>query len=348
MIAGYLDSAHLSAFLSTARRIFCLLDFLLYERAPNHVCAYGDSVLEWAARNGREAVIRKLFKRSHDAWFSVQARSKALFLAAEAGIHCVIEVLAANGANFSSAIDIGCGSLCIPLQVAAGNGHEETVRLLLKLGADIDAVDEMKDTALNYAIQGGHLNIVKLLLEEGATLTRLNKYDETPLHDAVISGNESIVDLLLENGLDLEATQSFGETALHYAVDRDVLSNQAILDLLLKRGANIGAKSGASTDGPLLTPLHYAARNGNERYAKSLLTNGASVTACDSIRRTPLHLAAETGNEALIRLLLDNGADPTALALFERTPQECAKLLGHKKVAVLLGKAARNWKPTQS
>jgi ankyrin repeat protein len=152
------------------------------------------------------------------------------------------------------------------------------------------------------------------------------------------------VDLLLEKGVDLEATTSLGETALHFAVGNDGHSTQAIVDLLLKRGADTSVRSGADDGHPLRTPLHYAAMNGNENYARSLLTHGADITACDYAGHTSLHMASETGNETLISLLLDHGADPTALDHSLCSARAYAESMDHVEIAALLEKAEESWK----
>lgn len=60
-----------------------------------------------------------------------------------------------------------------------------------------------------------------------------------------------------------------------------------------------------------ITPLHYAAMNGDSGPLKVLLAAGASVNARDGEARTPLHMAAFSTRTANGKLLLQAGADPT-------------------------------------
>ncbi|KAF3481285.1 uncharacterized protein GIQ15_04044 [Arthroderma uncinatum] len=56
------------------------------------------------------------------------------------------------------------------------------------------------------------------------------------------------------------------------------------------------------------TPLVWAAREGNEASAKSLLADGAIVDAWDECGRAPLMYAALKGHTKMVELLLDHGA----------------------------------------
>ena len=54
--------------------------------------------------------------------------------------------------------------------VAGESTVVETVKLLLKAGANVDAADEDGDTALTLAACNGHVEMVKLLLKAGANV----------------------------------------------------------------------------------------------------------------------------------------------------------------------------------
>ena len=54
------------------------------------------------------------------------------------------------------------------LHSAAGNGHEEMVRLLVKNEADVKAKTTRGETALHFAARERTEAVVRLLLEEGA------------------------------------------------------------------------------------------------------------------------------------------------------------------------------------
>jgi ankyrin repeat protein len=87
---------------------------------------------------------------------------------------------------------------CTPLLAAAGvgaldNGHEaagtedeasDTVRTLLQLGADVNAVDDNGETAMHGAAYQSRPKLVRLFTERGADISvwnRKNKDEWTPL-----------------------------------------------------------------------------------------------------------------------------------------------------------------------
>ncbi len=74
---------------------------------------------------------------------------------------------------------------------------------------------------------------------------------------------------------------------------------------LLKSGADVNAAQG---DG--VTGLHWAARQGHEDLATTLIVAGANVRATTRFGAvTPLHLAAERGSGAIVGMLVKAGAD---------------------------------------
>jgi len=68
-----------------------------------------------------------------------------------------------------------------PLQIAALNGYEDIVQLLIDAGCSLDCVNYDKDTPLLDAVDNGHLAVVKLLLAAGVNPRKPNAYGEEPL-----------------------------------------------------------------------------------------------------------------------------------------------------------------------
>lgn len=68
-----------------------------------------------------------------------------------------------------------------PLQIAAINGCEDIVELLINAGCNLECVNYDKDTPLLDAVDNGHLAVVKLLLGAGVNPRKANVHGEEPL-----------------------------------------------------------------------------------------------------------------------------------------------------------------------
>lgn len=110
----------------------------------------------------------------------------------------------------------------------------------------------------------------------------------------------------------------------------------ALVRLLLRRGAPVGAEDGAGR-----TPLHDAAWQGHSLPAELLLRRGAPVmataTATSPVGLSPLHWAAALGRPLLaLRLLCAPGSDPGAVDARGWTPAHWAAAGGRLPVLELL------------
>ncbi|KAE9016133.1 hypothetical protein PR003_g15510 [Phytophthora rubi] len=91
------------------------------------------------------------------------------------------------------------------LHVAAWNGWEEHVRLLIEEGADVNLIDcsASHRTPLHEACRAGHSRVVELLLRSGARLSTVDVSGDSPLHVACRGGWTRVVRILLMAANDL-------------------------------------------------------------------------------------------------------------------------------------------------
>lgn len=117
-------------------------------------------------------------------------------------------------------------------------GYDDIVALLLEKGAPVNClVTEDASTPLHKACAGskpGHLRAVKLLLKSGADVHALNKWRETPLLTAANHGQAGAVEALLKAGADPCKCTDTGWSPLSIAAYK---GHDDVVKLLLEEGA---------------------------------------------------------------------------------------------------------------
>ena len=97
---------------------------------------------------------------------------------------------------------------------------KNTVDQLLTGGADPNAYDAQRNTALIFASRDGFMKIAQSLISNGADVNWIDGEGVTPLILASFKNHPSLVRLLLANGADKSVVDGFGRTALEYATRR--------------------------------------------------------------------------------------------------------------------------------
>ena len=78
------------------------------------------------------------------------------------------------------------------LHRAAMEGHTETARALIQLGADVNAADDLGSRPLHWAADGGHMDTIRLLIEQGAQVNAENCEGDTAADWAVREGRSEV------------------------------------------------------------------------------------------------------------------------------------------------------------
>lgn len=152
------------------------------------------------------------------------------------------------------------------LIIAAREGQEPMVELLLAQRPKLNARNAAGDSALRLAAIGGKTGIVKKLVQAGA---RVNTPDWTPLIYACFGNHVEIVRYLIQMKADVDAASENGTTALMVASSQ---GQSEIVRLLLNAGADVN-KITVNRE----TALDMALKTNNEEIAGLLRSRGAKA-----------------------------------------------------------------------
>src|SRR5262245_39191928 len=189
-----------------------------------------------------------------------------------------------NNNNGADAVSRGGGNpkgLLTPLMYAARQGSTNAVRVLTEAGANLNAVNGDKSTALLLSIINGHFDIAKYLVEHGANVNLFSMDSATPLYGVVNTQ---------------WARKSFHPQP---STKYERTSYLELMTMLLDRGADPNVR--------LYKELWYS------EYNFSLESAGAVGT-------TAFWKCAEVGDIDGMRLLVSRGADPTLASSEGVTP----------------------------
>lgn len=209
----------------------------------------------------------------------------ALHVAAVEGRMAPVRLLLAMGAGVNALC--GAPRRATPLFAAVRGGWTEIARVLLEAGADGDAVDTTtcQAPAIVAAVLQGGVELVKVLCEVGHVNTNA-VYDcpcgQAPLHAAVKSGNLDMVAVLIAHGANVNKACGTCATALGIALIADP-PNLPMIEAVCDAGADL--------DAPLMRDPHDPTK----------VLSSALWAAVEDENRMP----------GVFELLLKRGANPS-------------------------------------
>lgn len=206
-----------------------------------------------------------------------------------------------------------------PLLLAAKNNRPELLIWLLENGADPNLSNAKGENAVTIALKNGNIHLLKNLhrFQYLDWKNRENSFTDNALLYALENDNVLIVKDFLEvkNYLPDYAFQDTGVPILVEAVFNDATG---VVDYLLSKTANPNIRFDTR---PVLS---IAAMFGQYEICKLLLKAGANPNETDGPLTTPLMFAAEEGHAHVVQLLLENGANPHAKDLSNQTAYDKA------------------------
>ncbi|XP_053555667.1 LOW QUALITY PROTEIN: ankyrin repeat domain-containing protein 55 [Bombina bombina] len=256
---------------------------------------------------------------------------------------------------------------CTPLMHAVSGRQVDTVKLLLKMGANINTQDACGRTALSLATYLGWLEGCVSLLRNGAKQNIPDKNGRLPLHAATAEADVRLLTVLLQQSTlsEINHQDNEGMTSLHWAAFHNRPQHA---QNLLQKGADP-----TLVDKDFKTALHWAVQSGNRTLCSIILDHhqgqstinyddengktcmhiaaaaGYSDIICELARvpecnlqaldvddRTPLHWAAAAGKSDCVQTLLKLGVDLNPRDINENTPLTYAMYCGHTLCIKLL------------
>jgi hypothetical protein len=104
------------------------------------------------------------------------------------------------------------------LNLAVRNGHTDIVELLIRAGADINAVaQDRKTTPLMDASAIGNIELVRFFLSEDADLNAVSVDGQSAVTMAVGNGKKEVAVELIKKGADVDKPDMLGMSARKYA-----------------------------------------------------------------------------------------------------------------------------------
>jgi ankyrin repeat protein len=319
---------------------------VIQEPRPKDMNKGGFTPLHYAAREGCAACVEYLLAAGADPDAEDPDRMTPLLLALMNLHFDTAAVLVKGGADLDKWDLFGRSPVYMAADVSTlptkGNGAMAVLPSMDKLSA-VDVARMMLERGANPNIQLKRRPPYRDVPQDRGGDTMLAQ-GATPLLRAARAGDAKFVALLLEYHALVDLPSKEGITPLMAAAGVDYGSRVtrgrnrtdegvlATMDLLIKAGANVNARSlldrAASGAGRSGAAGFAAGDSASARIAQSF-RRGSQMPSADAVpNQTALHGAAEHGFNKFIEFLVAHGADLTAKDAEGRTPLDVARGAG--------------------
>jgi ankyrin repeat protein len=164
--------------------------------------------------------------------------------------------------------------------------HLEVLRVLLvELGADKEAKDASRATALHYAAGNGHAEAIKLLVQLGVNKEAKDASGGTPLHHAAYTAQVEAIKALVHLGAQIDAQMNSGDIPLKTSIRK---GHHQAAQVLRELERTARARKEAATSERPQQAAEQANRNAAELIEEEEREQAAKVAAQSKVRGVEL------------------------------------------------------------
>jgi ankyrin repeat protein len=263
---------------------------------------YGNipNALWWAAARGDESTCRMLIEKGASLTVKHPKSGTPIVSAVFSGSVSLMKLFVAKGADVNLVQD--CYYFGSAVHGAAAFGHEDLLKYLISIGADINVTHWESGSPIMVANRQREGGCLTILGEAGASQTGTNMIGRNALHESVPTSNYDFFNKLIGFGFRPDFTDKRGCNALHYAAC--TADSSPFLLRLIELGVNVN-----SQDDYQWTPLHWAAASGSGSLVaiECLLHAGGDPSLEDNDGKTPHDLAVGFGKTLEAEMLANPG-----------------------------------------
>jgi len=202
-------------------------------------------------------------------------------------------------------------------------------KLLVEHGANLEAVDTLKETPLITACRFGKKKLIPALIELGANVKHIAKEKHTALWYAIYSMKDvATIELLIQHGANPNEEYEYGQNAFLLAV---YAQKPAVVNYLFPLVKDVGRM-----DKHQVCALSFSAGYNDTKLMKKLLKRGVPADQKNNYGHTALMSAVEKDNFEAAKLLMKHGADPHTKTKYGDSAASTAARRGNAKMYKLL------------
>jgi ankyrin repeat protein len=317
---------------------------LLQQRADvNAPQVDGATALHWAVYRHELETVERLIRSGATVNVTSREGATPIAMAALYGDSAIIDALLKAGADAKAKTANGETLVMF----AARNGNADAIWLIVNGGADVNAKENLRGTtALMWAVEQKHPAAVKALIELGADVGARTGPAGLPRNYIAPRIDRTAVDAAARRYADAAAAGRTYQEQLDWETAQGAripIGFRGTLNAGGTRGERLATPAPPAAPGPPapaalpapprndadaaddgdvivaglvggggggLTPLIFAAREGDAESARYLLDGGASVNQASEYGWTALLTATNNRQYQLAKFLLDRGANP--------------------------------------